>query len=251
MVRRRVDTFEMYVFENMGLKRERIGKYHPEQAAAMDFSPLNFILLERVSLPRVRARLGMDEGQYFHERDQITKKEVRAAGLAALQVGPRHTVWDLGAGSGSVAIEASLLARNGRVLAVEKRARRVEFIRENIRRTGCYHVEVVPGEMPECLASLPEPDRIFIGGGLGRNNLVLAEAARLLKPGGRLVLHIVLLGSLNRACGYLTGVCWPYSISQIMVSRSKELAGDYRMETLNPVYIVTGCKPKQGNRCHT
>jgi len=245
MCRRRVDTFEMHVFENMGLEGERAGRYTPAQAKEAEFSPLNFLLLQRISPSEILPHVGMDDDCYLHERGQITKKEIRAAGLAALRIHPRHVLWDLGAGSGSVAIEASLLARRGRVFAVEKRAERVEQIRENIRRTGCYHVEAVHGEMPDCLFDLPEPDRIFLGGGIGKDNTVLTEAARRLRSGGRMVLHLVLVGSLQRAVDFFSGAGWSTTISLVSVSRGKDLGQDLRLEALNPVFIVSAEKPKE------
>ncbi len=241
---RRVDAFRMYVFENIGLENERMTIHIPEQAAYAKFSPLNFLLLERVRPVEVSPRIGMGDDCYLHERGQITKSEVRVAGLAALSISPGHVVWDLGAGSGSVAIEASLLARCGRVIAVEKKQERVDLIHENIRRTGCYHVEVVYGEMPDCLSGLPEPDRIFIGGGTGRNSRIVKESSKRLKPGGKIVMHLVLLDSLYRSLKFFSTEGWPCTVSQIWISRAKELGGDLHMKAFNPVFIVSADKPR-------
>ena len=97
--------------------------------------------------------------------------------------------------------------------------------------------------MPDCLESLPDPDRIFIGGGTGKGNRALEEAMRRLKPGGRMVLHLVLLGSLSRAREYLSALKWHFSITQVQVNRSKSLVFDQRFEALNPVWIVSATKP--------
>jgi precorrin-6Y C5,15-methyltransferase (decarboxylating) len=99
--------------------------------------------------------------------------------------------------------------------------------------------------MPECLERLPEPDRVFIGGGIGKDTRVLEIATRRLRPGGRLVLHLVLIGSLNRARDYLIYLKWPVSMSQIQISRSKSLAGDQHLKALNPVHILSTTKPKK------
>ena len=142
-----------------------------------------------------------------------------------------------------MAIEASLLAPEGRILAVEKKPSRCESIRLNIQRTGAYGVRVVEGEMPDCLKDLEDPDRVFIGGGLSRNDGVLEEALKRLKPGGKVVVHLVLMGSLQQAREILLGLGWPFTITQVQVSRSKGLAGDLRMEALNPVYVLSATKP--------
>jgi len=119
-------------------------------------------------------------------------------------------------------------------------------IKQNILRTGAYGVEAVHGEMPGCLESLPDPDRIFIGGGMGKDNKVLEETIKRLKPAGRLVLHLVLMGSLTRAGDYLKGLNRQYAITHVQVSRSKSTAGDQRLEAMNPVYILSAAKPVHG-----
>ena len=243
LIKRGVDTFNMHVFEDLGTLSEKIGYYELKEALKKDFSPLNFVLFQRVRPPEIRLHLGMDDGLYIHERGIITKKEVRSAGISMLGLFPSHILWDLGAGSGSVAIEASLLLGRGAVFAVEKNPDRAGFIRRNIQKTGSYMVEVIEGKMPECLCPLPDPDRIFIGGGIGKENKVLSVAANRLKPGGKLVLHLVLLGSLSRAKEYFSSLKWPFSISHVQLSRSKDIAGDQRFDALNPVYIMSAEKP--------
>lgn len=243
LVLRGVDTFNMHVFEDLGTESEKIGRFELRDALKRTFSQLNFIILERTKKAEFPLFLGLDDELYLHQKGLITKKEMRAAGLAALEIEPDHTLWDLGAGCGSVAIEASLLANQGTILAVEKDTDRVKLLRENIKRTGACSVEVIQGEMPGCLESLPDPDRVFIGGGVGKDNRVLEEAAKRLNPGGRLVLHLVLMGSLSRAKDYLSSLNWPFSITQVQVSRSKSIAGDQRLEALNPVYILSATKP--------
>ena len=243
LIKRGVDTFNMHVFEDLSAPYEKTGRYELKEALNKDFSPLNFVLFQRARPPEISLHLGMDDGLYIHERGIITKKEVRSAGVSMLGLFPSHILWDLGAGSGSVAIEASLLLSRGAVFAVEKNPDRAGFIRRNIQKTGAYMVEVIEGKMPECLSSLPDPDRIFIGGGTGKENRVLSVAADRLKPGGKLVLHLVLIGSLSRAKEYFSSLKWPFSISHIQVSRSKDTAGDQRFDALNPVYIMSAEKP--------
>jgi len=238
-----VDGWSMVVFEDLGRTSERIRSFEDLSRAAQEtFSPLSFLLLERCSPPELPPILGLDDDRILHERGMITKQEVRAVGLARLQVEPTHVVWDLGAGSGAVAIEASRMARDGKVFAVERNPDRVGRIRENVRRAGAYVVETVPGDMPECLASLPDPDRVFVGGGAGREGL-LEEVLRRLRPGGRLVMHVVLLGSLERARRLLEREGWSSSVIQVQTQRSTPLSGDLRFEAQNPIFVLSAVRP--------
>jgi precorrin-6Y C5,15-methyltransferase (decarboxylating) len=243
LMERGVEGFRMWVFQNLGDSNEKVDCYELEDACKRRFSPLNFVILERMKRPEVIPQFGMDDNLYLHGAGLITKKEIRAVGLAALRIEPHHTVWDLGAGCGSVSIEASLLAHEGAVYAIEKDDSRIEMIIENRRRMGAYGVEVIRGTMPECLEDLPDPDRIFMGGGLGNGVEVLETAMSRLKPGGHMVLHIVLLGSLEKVRMYLRSKGWNYSLTHVQVSRSRDLAGDERLESLNPVYILSIVKP--------
>ncbi|HDG97758.1 MAG TPA: precorrin-6y C5,15-methyltransferase (decarboxylating) subunit CbiE, partial [Desulfobacterales bacterium] len=136
MKERNIDTFRMTVFENLGYADERIRDVSLDEVEGIKFSPLNFVLLRRVKRPAVALSVGLSDELYVHDRGMITKKEIRAIGLASLAIKPTDTVWDLGAGSGAVAIEASCLAREGKVFAVERNRERVGWIRENIKRTG-------------------------------------------------------------------------------------------------------------------
>ena len=192
----------------------------------------------------IQLHLGLDDALYIHQRGLITKREIRVVGLSQLEIQPHHRVWDLGAGCGSVAIEASLLAHEGEVIAVEKDASRAKSIQKNVQRTGAYGVQVVHDSLPDCLDSLPEPDRIFIGGGTGHGINVLEQASERLKAGGKVVLHLVLMGSLERARNYLLDLGWPVNITQVQISRSESLAGDQRLEALNPVFILSATKPE-------
>jgi len=243
LLRRGVDTFNMHVFEELGTESEKMGRFELKEVTKRAFSPLNFIILDRIKRAEIPLSVGLDDDLYLHQKGLITKREIRATDLSALEIEPTHTVWDLGAGCGSVAIESSLLAYEGNVLAVEKDPERIQLIRENVRRTGAYGVEVIHGEMPGCLQPLPDPDRVFIGGGVGKGNRVLEEATRRLKFGGKIVLNLVLMGSLARATDYLRELKWVLCITQVQVSRSKNTAGDQRLEALNPVYILSATKP--------
>jgi len=231
--------FSLHVFENLHSELENSVELDLEEASHREFSPLNFVMLKRTRKPEVTLQLGTPDELFLHHQGLITKKEVRVLGLSALQIENRHTVWDIGSGCGSVALEASLLAGQGQVLAVEEDPPRADQIWENRARTGAYAVQIVNQRAPDCFSSLPEPDRIFIGGGMGRNPALLNEALGCLRPQGRLVAHFTLLGSLQAGMETAKELDRPFQVTQAMVSRSRSLGGDIRLDPLNPVFILT------------
>lgn len=217
-----------------------------------------------LSAPPPPPVLGIPDGDFAVQARLITKWPVRAAGLAALRIAPGHTVWDLGAGSGAVSVEAAALARHGLVAAVERDPARVALIEENRRRFRASNLHVVHGELPGCLDGLPDPDRVFIGGGLGGGGLgggglggegvggdghsphadpLLDEVCRRLPPGGRLVAHCVLLGTLERVRAALARHGWPAEVACIQASEAVPLLGDLRLAAMNPVFIVAATRP--------
>lgn len=247
LLERGADCFAMTVLEDLGTPDECIRPLALPETWGMDFSDLNLVILERLYPPEIELTLGIPDHFYLHQKHLITKLPVRAAGLAHLNVEPGSTVWDLGAGCGSVSIEASHLARRGRVFAVERNKTRAAMIRENIRRTGAWLVDTIQGEMPGCLADLPEPDRIFIGGGLGgpanEGTPLLEEACKRLKPRGRMVVHCILLDSLHAAKDHFKSMGWHFGVTQLQASATDSLAGDLRFKAQNPVFVLWAEKP--------
>ena len=223
------------------------GEKTPDREAARQgapSAPRQCVLWLR-NVPEAPA-FGISDRLFARENSLMTKAPVRAAGLACLGVAPGHTVWDLGAGSGSVAVEAARLARRGRVYAVEREADRAALIRENRRRFRALNLEIIEGAMPFCLSALPPPDRVFIGGGLGGNADIaadiLARAWQALRPGGRLLAHCVLLSSLERVRARLLEFGATVDVAMLQAATGAPLAGDMRLEALNPVFLVLGEK---------
>jgi len=247
LLERGAECFAMTVLEDLGTPDEQIRQLALPETWGMEFSPLNLVILERLYPPEIELTLGIPDHYYLHQKNLITKLPVRAAGLAHLNVEPGSTVWDLGAGCGSVSIEASHLARRGRVFAVERNKTRAAMIRENIRRTGAWLVDTILGSMPEAIEGLPTPDRIFIGGGLGgpsnEDSSLLEIACDRLKPRGRIVVHCILLDSLHTAKAFFQERGWHFGVTQLQASATDSLAGDFRFKAQNPVFILWAEKP--------
>lgn len=243
LVDRGIDWFSMWVFENIGSENQKFDRYSLAQAGARSFSRLNLVLLEREGTSEKPLRLGTDDAAYTVEKGLITKWPVRAAGIAALRIEPDNVVWDLGAGCGSVGIEASALLGEGEVFAVERNGSRIGMIRENRQRFGAVCVDIVHGTMPACLCELPDPHRIFIGGGLGKSDELLLHVKDRLLPDGRIVIHSILLGTVERTRAFFAKQGWTCDVTLVQASVSSELAGDLRLESYNPVFILSAKKP--------
>jgi precorrin-6Y C5,15-methyltransferase (decarboxylating) len=246
-----LDEARMWVLEDLETPSERVRLLSTQEAAGLCFSPLNLVVVEMdypsATLPggrsAARPMLGRPDDFYAKQAGLITKWPARACALAALRLRPESLLWDVGAGSGAMAVEACALIRTGRVFAVERDAGRCRMIRENILRSGALLAQAVAGEAPEAFAGLPDPDRIFLGGSLGQGSGVLAEACIRLKPGGRLVSNTVLLGSLNKALEHLHALGWPVETAQVQASLSAPMNGDMRLAAHNPVFIIAADKP--------
>lgn len=240
---RGISWFHVSVFENMGTDEEKFSNYTLEQASNLSFSRLNAILLERVGSPAQPLRLGIPDAEFATERKLITKRPVRAASLGMLELEPHNTMWDIGAGSGSVSIEAAHLLSKGAVFAIERKSERIDMIRENRTRFGAINVDVRHGNAQTTIEDLPTPDRIFIGGGLGSDNTLLAPLCDRLQNGGIIVVNSTLLSSLEAAKNHFKATDWKYDVTMIQAAASSPLAGDIRLDSMNPIFIISAHKP--------
>ncbi len=179
--------FRMWVLEQMGSPKEVIAEYSLAEAEKKRFRDPNMLILIR---ERARADQalplypGMPEHAFVHEGGLITKAEVRVIALSKLRLEPGHVFWDLGAGSGSMAIEAAVFVRFGAIYAVEKEPKRIQHIRANKERFGVPHLHPVQTTLPEGMAHLPPPDRVFVGGGGKRLPEIIVQAAAFLGEDG-------------------------------------------------------------------
>jgi precorrin-6Y C5,15-methyltransferase (decarboxylating) len=192
--------------------------------------------------PGPQFHLGLPEEVLAHQAGLITKTEVRAVVLAKLKLLSGQVLWDVGAGCGSVGLEASLLIPDGKIFAVERHPERAAQIAANRDKFGVHNLEIVCAPAPVCLAALPDPQRVFVGGGGPEVGAIVREAMRRLLPGGRVVITAALLETLETARNVLTEAGWDVEVVCLQVSRSHSLAGGTALQALNPVWIVAGVR---------
>lgn len=176
-------------------------------------------------------------------RGQITKSEVRAVSLYALQLRPDSLVWDIGAGTGSVAVEAARIAHRGCVYAIDKDADSADLLRNNVARYGDGRVSVVIGEAPDALGELPDPDAVFIGGGGTAMPEILDTVLGRLRLAGRVVANFAVMERANTTYTALRDAGMSPGMTVVSAARGRELPdGALRLEAMNPVFIVWGQK---------
>jgi len=238
----------MCVLESLGSTTEKIDWYQLGRAAGMTFSEPNLLILKQVSgqnETRKTPHLGIPDQDFAHEKGLITKSEIRAVSLAKLQLRPGQVLWDLGAGSGSVSIEAALLVRDGKVIAVEKNEKRISQIKFNVDRFEASNVDVVQAVLPDGLAELPPPDRVFIGGGGRDLKEIIKAAASFLAANGIVVVNTVLTPNVIAATETLASLGFKTSMVQVQVNHSRQMPWAERLEAQNPVWIVSGIRKSE------
>ena len=213
-----------------------------QEAASMEFPEPNVVVLERIRPLRRTASFGLPDESYVQrhpEKGLITKLEVRAVSLAHLELKPDSIVWDIGAGSGSVGLEAARLAPDGHVHAVEKNLDDVANARHNARQLGLINYSLHHAKAPQGLEHWPDPDAVFIGGSGGELASLIELIRQRLKPQGRLVMNFVTFENLITATTTLTASDMHWEVTQLQASRSQPILGMHRLAAQNPVWIVT------------
>lgn len=230
------------VGEHLGGPAERVVETTLYQLPAQTFAALNVLLLLRDHPRRPPLTLGLPDEEFAHVRGQITKAEVRAVSLAKLQLRRGDTIWDIGAASGSISIEASLLC-GGRAYAIERAPEQIVVLQRNVETWHAGAVHVVAGEAPVALAGLPTPDAVFVGGSGGHLREVLEAVQAQLRPGGRLVINLTTLEHLALARAWVaTADLVDAELVQVQVARAVPIADDTRLAALNPVWILAATR---------
>jgi precorrin-6Y C5,15-methyltransferase (decarboxylating) len=241
--------WKAWVCENLCGPDERVREFSiAELASCTDVGPLNVLILVRNQpdwrAPPAISFLEEDEfARRMPKKGLITKREVRLLSLAQLHLRPSSVVWDIGAGSGSVSIEAALLAPRGRVYAIEVDPEGVEICRENLRTHAVDNVHVIEGRAPEALSELETPDAVFVGGSKGSMDAIIEVAFERLEPGGRLVVNAVTLENAAETYQTMRRLGGVPEVTLVQIARAEPLARYLRYEALNPIQVFALEKP--------
>lgn len=245
LLRRGRDGYTVYLCENLGTAEERVEQTSVAQLPQQVAAPLNVLIFIKCydseiddSLPT----LGIPDSSFMTVKKQITPEEVRVVVLAKLRLRQDMVLWDIGAGSGSVSIEADALLPFGRIFAVERNSDSLRFLRQNLNNFHSRNVRLVEGEAPACLEDLPDPDRVFIGGSGGNLWELLEVIDERLSASGRVVLTASTLDTLVAATDFFENNGYVIEVVTLNIARTSSET-DYKMfEALNPVYVVVALK---------
>ncbi|MFM8633671.1 MAG: precorrin-6y C5,15-methyltransferase (decarboxylating) subunit CbiE [Planctomycetia bacterium] len=247
-----IDSFHAYVCENLGSPDERVTQGSLADIARESFGPLNVMILVRNA--RVTDVPGNVGSRLFGNRDEcflqsrpkrglITPAEIRSLALAELGLRPASVVWDVGAGSGSVGLEAARIAREGTVHAIEMDPDDHQLILENAKRFGVTNLRAVLGSAPEAWAGLPDPDAIYVGGSGRHVAMLVEEAWKRLKPGGRLVTACNSIENLAAVHAMLRARSDDAAYWMVNIARGIEQMDRIRFEAIHPSFLMAATKP--------
>ena len=241
-------AYGVWLCERLGHPDERVRRLDPLAPAPADCQALHLMLcvaepLAPVPDPAALPLFGIPDGLWLQHPDRpglMTKREVRVQLLADLQLPATGVLWDVGAGVGSVGLEALRLRPALQLWALEQRGGSAVLIRANADRLGVQPAGVVEGRAPEALAALPDPDRVLIGGGGRERVAVLQAVLKRLRPGGVLVIPLATVEAMAELRPVLEAAGLEVSVAQHQSWRGSALADGTRLAPINPVLVLQG-----------
>lgn len=241
-------AYALWLCERLGHPEERLQRLAPAAPLPADLDPLHLVLLLAEPLapvhdPAALPLFGLADGLFLQHEDRpglMSKREVRIQLLAELELPATGVLWDIGAGVGSVGLEALRLRPGLELWALEQRGGSASLIRANADRLGVRPAAVLEGRAPQALADLPNPDRVLLGGGGKDRSALLTAVLGRLRPGGVVVIPLATIEALAELRPLLEGAGLAVRVSQHQSWRGAPLADGTRLAPLNPVLILQG-----------
>ncbi len=242
----RADDFEMAIAECLLQPSEKVSMWLTlNDVLNLNTANPNVVVLRRKTELKQEAVFGLPDERFQQRKPDkglITKREIRAVSLARLALQAHSIVWDIGAGSGSVGLEAARLCPQGHVYAIEKNADDYAIALANRASLKVTNYTLIHGRAPIGLENWANPDAVFIGGSGGELCELIAVCLTRLNPKGVLVMNFATLENLSSAIETLkkSGATW--DVVQLQASRSKPILEMHRMQAENPIWLVCASK---------
>ncbi|MDR3074552.1 MAG: precorrin-6A reductase [Candidatus Methanoplasma sp.] len=231
-----MDDVTVTIGQDLGQAGERVSAGRPSDIGRTDFGKLCIAMIENPN-PDTRNPIGIHDGSFIRGDAPMTKEEIRSLSVIKLKLGENSVLFDIGAGTGSVAVESALSIPHGKVYAIEKENDAADLIRQNKMKFGAYNLEIAEGHAPEVLKGLPAPSHVFIGGSSG-NLKEIMEACLSRNPRVRFVINAITLETVSemvRCFGELS--VDEEEVISLNVSRSNRVGRYHLMNAHNPIYI--------------
>ena len=242
--------YNFWLCENLGSQSEKITKIEVEKELKLaEISSLNLIVLQQ-SQEQNKSPINLDQLPLIGINDNlfktfpdrpglITKREIRVQILGELALQNQQIIWDLGAGTGSVAIEMARICPENQIYAVEKTAVGVQLIKENCQLFQVKNIQIIHNRAEKAIANLPAPDRVFIGGSGGELVRLLELINQKIKPQGKIVIALATIENLATALAWFKEQQWQYQIINLQIAKSLSISNMTRLNPLNPVNLIT------------
>ena len=236
----------LYVGENLSYENEKIFVKPAAELTEYQADALSVVCACNPAAVPLAATHGIRDEEFLRGSAPMTKEEVRTVSLAKLRLREDSVCYDVGAGTGSVAVEMALRAHQGSVYAIEKKEEAADLIEENKRKFGVDNLKIVRGEAPEALDALPVPTHAFIGGSSGNLRQII-KALIEKNAEVRIVINCITLETVTEALEAVREFHFrDTGIVQIGVSRSRQLGRYHMMMGENPIYVITCQFPEEG-----
>ena len=247
-------SYDLWLCENLGHADERILQIAPDDNLPLDLHRLLIAVLiakePAPQDPKTYPLFGLDDGGYLQHSDHpglMTKREIRIQQLSDLNPPEQGVLWDLGAGTGSVGLEALRLRPQLQLMAVEQRAGGAALIKANAERLGvrpaavleANAIDLLQGDLP---AGLEQPNRVLVGGGGRQRNTLLQLVLERLEPTGTVVVPLATVESLSGVRRLLEDANMTVRVSQLQAWRGQPLSDGTRLAPMNPILTVSGTK---------
>ncbi len=243
-------SYQIWVCESLGSPQEKVQLLTLNEAQHYTDHTLNVVVLIRESTRLLATKnlpiIGLTDAMFQAFPDQpglMTKKEIRSLILGELNLQDGQTIWDVGAGIGTVAIEMARLLPNSQIYAIEKNPMGVHLIQHNCQQFGVRNVQVIAGCAPGAFADLPNPHRVFIGGSGGNLTAILASLSTRLLAGGSMVFALATQEHQATVLTWAKQQRWLYHALDIRLSRSLAVGDLTRWQPLNPITLIHLTKP--------
>lgn len=232
----------IYVGENLSYEDEKIESGTAEDIRSKEFKGLSIMIVETEEIDKKDKELHfIKDEELIRGNCPMTKEEIRILSIAKLNLREDSYVLDVGAGTGSISVQAAKFCPVGKVIAIEKDEDAIDTIKKNVDKFKLNNLELIEGEAMEVINNINYSfDSIFIGGSGGNIEDIIKEYGKKLLPGGKMILNFITINNLYKAMDALKKLGYKVSCTQVSISKTK--GESYMLFGNNPIFIIEGEK---------